>query len=383
MAKPSRWVLGARVWGTGCRLFSCVRGASSAELAVKAYLGSIADEVEPTRVRRRTLLKWSLTRSRETSLGSPRWILCDENAGKAISAHELLGITLHVTNPAECPRSVRLRLMAVFCSLYSARRREVALAQLHSRCFVKWRLRYLPESEVFLWNPSRLTHYAVGLREKRVAVYHLNCVYPRVPHTRWAFGSFLSLKVLSYGPHVNAVVVGPRLVVVAEKPRFVLCPSKLAVADWVETERCLLELGEWIRNKTGFPVWVFFHPNDRRTVGDSSRLRGRLKSQGLILSDDEYRRRVSLSDVSLSALSTIGTELTSRGLTHQVLVNGMPHVSEMPGDWRCRAGSELSARGSALDIRSGLEACASEVVSLLAHKRMTDRFRSSGVRGSN
>ena len=383
MAKPFRCVRGGRSEGMGFRWFSRVQRAASAELAVKGYLASIADYVDPTRARRRTLVKWSLTRSRQTSFGSPRWILCDANAGKATSVHELLGITLAVANPAQCPRSVRLRLIALFCSLYPERRRDVALAQLHSRCFVEWRLKYVPESEVFVWNPSGLMHYAVAFREARVAVYHLNCAYPKLPHARWVFGSALSLEVLSYNSNVSLVVVGPRLAVVDEKPRVVLCPSKLAVADRVGTEQFLLELGEWIRVKFGFPVWVFFHPNDRRAIVDSSFLRGRMQSQGLILSEDEYESRVSHSDVSLSALSTIGTELTSRGLAHQVLVSGMPHVAEMRGDWRCRAGAILSARGSALNIRPGLEACASEVVSLLAHKRMTDRFRSSGVRGPN
>lgn len=355
----------------------------SVESAARSYLETISDYVLPVSIRRRTLFRWALIPSRHELRGSFRWILCDENAGKAISAHELLGISLAVVNPTQCPRSARLRALALLYILCSKPRREIAWAQLLSKAFIQFRYRQCPESQVFLWNPFHLIHYAVAFREARVAVYHLNCAYPRVPHARWVFGSALSLKVLSYGPHVSLVVVGPKLTRVEEKPRLVLCPSKLAVVDQVETERFLLDLGEWTRVKYGFPVWVFLHPNDRRAVGESAFLRSRLQSQGLTLSEERYESRVSHSDVSISALSTLGTELISRGLAHHVLVQGTPHAVEIRGDWRGGAGTALSASGSVVDIRFGLEACATEVVSLLAQNRSKDGLTGPGLNRGN
>ena len=341
--------------------------------ALQPYLKVVQHEVVSRPPSRALLVRWVLSPARVRGSLEPThgWIVCDENSGKANSAIELLGVKMIAVNPMDCPRSRTLRMIALRGLFYSSKRREVLWASLVSSSFCTWYTKYHSlNGRVFLWNPYHLIHYAVAARGAVTASYHLTCGYPRLPSVTFVFGSELGLKVLGYGSSVQSVIVGPRVnrLFQCDRPsagRLVICLSKFEIQRTCPSERFLLLVAEEVNRSMSAEVVVYLHPNDLREPSQLEIAEKELAARGMKGSRAGYLNEVCAGDVSLSAMSTIGIELVSRGMTHRVVAVGDPHQSEIHGDWRFRGLGELVARGAVFDMRAGVSAIADRLVALL------------------
>lgn len=303
---------------------------------------------------RRRLLFWALFEKPSVHLTSG-WVLFDGNLGKVESIRLLIGKRVEAVDPSRLPRSIRHRLSALVLLFYLPRRREIGWAVLLAEVVADALRR--PDGvhvKVFLWNPYFLWQYAISDWVGADVTYHLSCAYPRLRNVRNVLASRTTLDIMQYPPVVGKAVVGLPLRL-GSTGSLSLFLSKLSVTQLSPTEQFMIDVARELTKRFGKQINLYPHPNDVRDENTLEEIQNRFEHLGLRVCPVEPATGFVADSVSVSAVSSVGLEMTGRVHAHFVVVNGAPHVPELSGDWRERAEKHLRARGWVLDASRGVD----------------------------
>jgi len=303
---------------------------------------------------RRRLLFWALLEKPSVHLTSG-WVLFDGNLGKVESVRLLIGKRVEGIDPSRLPRLIRHRFSALLLLFHLPQRREIGWAVLLAKVVAE----ALRRSDgihvkVFLWNPYFLWQYAISDWVGADAAYHLSCAYPSLRNVRNVLASRTTLDIMQYPPGVGKAVVGLPLRH-DSTGSLNLFLSKSSIIQLCPTEQFMIELAQELTKSFGKQVNLYPHPNDVRDESTMEYMRNKFEPLGLRVCPVEPSTGYVADSVSLSAVSSVGLEMTGRVHAHFVVVNGAPHVPELSGDWRERAEKHLRARGWVLDASRGVD----------------------------
>ena len=295
------WVISPKVWESG----------------VRSRLGTI---------------RVALSRSGSNEeLPAEPLLLVDHNSSKMPHAERVFGSAVSLVNPLAMRHRWRWRMLLLLACLLPVRARGVAFALVHATNL----LDHLHLGQkVVLWNPYTLLQFAVDERVGSEAAYHLTASYPALRRVRRAHGCSLALDVLGYDKPKRVETLQPWAFERSD-PVLVIYLSHLNEVPRHDAELSLLAATRAWREQTAAPIEIFIHYIDRGTAVNDSRHRWFFDEFGDLVSNRDSLTSSSRSQISLSALSTIGLDLLSMDIAHFV-VTPEPPGNELDEAWQAR-----------------------------------------------
>ena len=243
-------------------------------------------------------------------------VLIDHNLNKVHHAERVFGSAVTLMNPLDLRHRWHWRALLIVTCALPGRARGVATTLIHASNL----RRYLrPGQKVVLWNPDTLLQFAVDERVGTESVYHLAAGYPALRRVVNAHGCSVTLELIGYQEPRRVEALQPWYFGRSD-PVLVFYLSKLEEVTRHASELGLLEaVREW-RRKTLAPIEIFIHYTDRGSARNDPRHRWFFDEFGELVSDRNSLESSSSSQISLSALSTIGLDLLSMDIAHFVVV---------------------------------------------------------------
>ena len=258
-------------------------------------------------------------------------LLIDHNSGKVPHAERVFGSAVNLVNPLAMRHRWRWRTLLLLACLLPDRARGVVTALVH---VTNLRDHLHLGQKVVLWNPYTLLQFAVDERVGSEASYHLTASYPALRRVRRAHGCSLALDVLGYDKPKRVETLQPWTFERSD-PVLVIYLSHLNEVPRHDAELSLLAAARAWMNQTVAPIEIFIHYIDRGTAVNDSRYRWFFDEFGDLVSNRDSLTSSSRSQISLSALSTIGLDLLSMDIAHFV-VTPEPTGSEPDEAWQAR-----------------------------------------------
>ena len=275
-------------------------------------------------------IRFSMRRSGPKVPAAPV-LLIDHNPSKIPHAERVFGSPVTLVNPLTIRHRLRWRSLLAIACLLPFRARGVAMALAHAA-----NLRHYihPDQEVVLWNPYTLLQFAVDERAGSEAAYHLSASYPALRQVRRAYGCAVALEVLGYDKSKRVETLQP-WTFQRQDPALVIYLSQLDDVPRRDSELSLLAAVRAWREQTLTPIEIFIHYIDRGAAVNDPRHRWFFDEFGDLVSDRDSLTSSSRSQISLSALSTIGLDLLSMNIAHFV-VAPEPFGNEPRDGWQSR-----------------------------------------------
>ena len=258
-------------------------------------------------------------------------LLIDHNSGKVPHAERVFGSPVSLANPLVMRHRWRWRTLLLLACLLPVRARGVASALVHA---TNLRDHLHLGQKVVLWNPYTLLQFAVDERVGSEASYHLSASYPALRQVRRAHGCSLALDVLGYEQPKRVETLQPWAFERSD-PVLVIYLSHLNEVPRHDGELSLLAAVRAWRERTLAPIEIFIHYINRGTAVNDPQYRWFFDEFGDLVSDRDSLAWSSSSQISLSALSTIGLDLLSMDIAHFV-VAPEPSSSEPDEAWQAR-----------------------------------------------
>lgn len=297
------------------------------------FLWAISPDTWESGVRsRRGTIRAAVARSRPDPVFSEGAVLLiDHNSGKAEHAERVFGSAVSLINPLDVRHRLHWRALLIASCALPGRVRVVATSLIHAS-----NLRHYlrPRQNIVLWNPYTLLHFAVDERVGSDATYHLNASYPALRRVRRAYGCSTALDILGYEESRRVETLQPWNFR-RNDPVLVIYLSQLDEVSRHHSELSLLAAARAWREQTAAPIEIFIHYTNRGTAVNDPRHRWFFDEFGDLVSDRDSLKYSSTSQISLSALSTIGLDLMSMEIAHFVVLPRGPG-SEPSDDWRLR-----------------------------------------------
>lgn len=258
-------------------------------------------------------------------------VLVDSNPNKGAHAERVFGRPMVIVDPVAIRHNLRWRVALLLTCMLPTRARAVVVALVHARNLSG---RLMPEQRVYLWNPYTLMQFAVSEVLEVEATYHLDASYPRLRAVGQAHGCQVALDLLGYAADERVHTLQPWNLT-RDEPVLVVYLSKLDEMQRHRSELRLLDAVRAWRDLTTAPIEIYIHYTDRQTARQEPLHAEFFDEFGDLVSDENSLDRLSSSQISVSALSTIGLDLLSMDIAHFVMTPNDP-LTEPFGVWRNR-----------------------------------------------
>ena len=313
------------------------------------FLWAAAPAVWESGVRGRLgTIRQAMTRSkRNQGFAEDAVLLIDHNPSKVEHAERVFGSAVILANPLDLRHRLRARALLIAACVLPQRARGVATTLIHAS-----NLRYhlQPGQTVVLWNPYTLLQFAVDERVGTESAYHLDASYPALRRVQKAHGCSVALDLIGYEQSKWVLALQPWSLDRTD-PVLVVYLSKLEEVTRHVSELSLLDAVRAWRSQTLVPIEIFIHYTDRGTARNDPQHRWFFDEFGEFVSDRDSLESSSTSQISLSALSTIGLDLLSMDIAHFVVVP-QGAGSEPYDGWRSRLDS---SRTDVLQVGDGVD----------------------------
>jgi len=313
------------------------------------FLWAAAPAVWESGVRGRLgTIRQAMTRSkRNQGFAEDAVLLIDHNPSKVEHAERVFGSAVILANPLDLRHRLRARALLIAACVLPQRARGVATTLIHAS-----NLRYhlQPGQTVVLWNPYTLLQFAVDERVGTESAYHLDASYPALRRVQKAHGCSVALDLIGYEQSKWVLALQPWSLDRTD-PVLVVYLSKLEEVTRHVSELSLLDAVRAWKSQTLVPIEIFIHYTDRGTARNDPQHRWFFDEFGEFVSDRDSLESSSTSQVSLSALSTIGLDLLSMDIAHFVVVP-QGAGSEPYDGWRSRLDS---SRTDVLRVGDGVD----------------------------
>ena len=299
------------------------------------------------RSRRRTI--WEAITRTKSPQGIPAgaMLLVDHNPSKVQHAERVFGSAVTLVNPLALAHRLHLRALLIGACALPGRARGIATSLIHACNF---RHHVQPGQTIVLWNPYTLLQFAVDERVGTESAYHLDASYPALRRVKKAHGCSVALNLIGYEQSKWVLALQPWSLDRTD-PVLVVYLSKLEEVIRHASELTLLEAVRAWRSQTLAPIEIFIHYTDRVTARNDPQHRWFFDEFGELVSDRDSLDSSSTSQISLSALSTIGMDLLSMDIAHFVVVP-QGAGSEPYDGWRSRLDS---SRTDVLRVGDGVD----------------------------
>jgi len=313
------------------------------------FLWAAAPAVWESGVRGRLgTIRQAMTRSkRNQGFVEDAVLLIDHNPSKVEHAERVFGSAVILANPLDLRHRLRARALLIAACVLPQRARGVATTLIHAS-----NLRYhlQPGQTVVLWNPYTLLQFAVDERVGTESAYHLDASYPALRRVQKAHGCSVALDLIGYEQSKWVLALQPWSLDRTD-PVLVVYLSKLEEVTRHVSELSLLDAVRAWKSQTLVPIEIFIHYTDRGTARNDPQHRWFFDEFGEFVSDRDSLESSSTSQISLSALSTIGLDLLSMDIAHFIVVP-QGAGSEPYDGWR----SQLdSSRTDVLRVGDGVD----------------------------
>jgi len=258
-------------------------------------------------------------------------VLVDSNPNKVPHAERVFGRPMVIVDPVTIRHTMRWRVALLLTCMLPTRSRAVVVAIVHAHNLSG---RLTPEQRVYLWNPYTLMQFAVSEVLAVEATYHLNAGYPRLRAVGRAHGCQVALDLLGYAADERVNTLQPWSLT-RDEPVLVVYLSKLDEMQRHRSELRLLDAVRAWRDMTAVPIEIYIHYTDRQTARQEPRHAKFFDEFGDLVRDENSLDRLSSSQISISALSTIGLDLLSMDIAHFVMTPN-DSSSEAVGVWQSR-----------------------------------------------
>jgi hypothetical protein len=313
------------------------------------FLWAAAPAVWESGVRGRLgTIRQAMTRSkRNQGFAEDAVLLIDHNPSKVEHAERVFGSAVILANPLDLRHRLRARALLIAACVLPQRARGVATTLIHAS-----NLRYhlQPGQTIVLWNPYTLLQFAVDERVGTESAYHLDASYPALRRVQKAHGCSVALDLIGYEQSKWVLALQPWSLDRTD-PVLVVYLSKLEEVTRHVSELSLLDAVRAWKSQTLVPIEIFIHYTDRGTARNDPQHRWFFDEFGEFVSDRDSLESSSTSQVSLSALSTIGLDLLSMDIAHFVVVP-QGAGSEPYDGWRSRLDS---SRTDVLRVDDGVD----------------------------
>ena len=313
------------------------------------FLWAAAPAVWESGVRGRLgTIRQAITRSkRNHGFAEGAVLLIDHNPSKVQHAERVFGSSVSLVNPLALPHRLLWRALLIAACALPGRARSVATTLIHAS---NLRHHLQPGQKVVLWNPYTLLQFAVDERVGTESAYHLDASYPALRRVKKAHGCSVALNLIGYEQSKWVLALQPWSLDRTD-PVLVVYLSKLEEVIRHASELTLLEAVRAWRSQTLAPIEIFIHYTDRVTARNDPQHRWFFDEFGELVSDRDSLDSSSTSQISLSALSTIGLDLLSMDIAHFVVVP-QGAGSEPYDGWRSRLDS---SRTDVLRVGDGVD----------------------------
>ncbi len=297
------------------------------------FLWAAAPAVWESGVRGRLgTIRQAITRSkRNHGFAEGAVLLIDHNPSKVQHAERVFGSAVSLVNPLALPHRLLWRALLIAACALPGRARSVATTLIHAS---NLRHHLQPGQKIVLWNPYTLLQFAVDERVGTESAYHLDASYPALRRVKKAHGCSVALNLIGYEQSKWVLALQPWSLDRTD-PVLVVYLSKLEEVIRHASELTLLEAVRAWRSQTLAPIEIFIHYTDRVTARNDPQHRWFFDEFGELVSDRDSLESSSTSQISLSALSTIGLDLLSMDIAHFVVVP-QGAGSEPYDGWRSR-----------------------------------------------
>ena len=313
------------------------------------FLWAAAPTVWESGVRGRLgTIRQAMTRSkRNQGFAEGAVLLIDHNPSKVQHAERVFGSAVSLVNPLALPHRLHWRALLITACALPGRARSVATTLIHAS---NLRHHLQPGQKVVLWNPYTLLQFAVDERVGTESAYHLDASYPALRRVQKAHGCSVALDLIGYEQSKWVLALQPWSLDRTD-PVLVVYLSKLEEVTRHLSELSLLDAVRAWKSQTLVPIEIFIHYTDRGTARNDPQHRWFFDEFGEFVSDRDSLESSSTSQISLSALSTIGLDLLSMDIAHFVVVP-QGAGSEPYDGWR----SQLdSSRTDVLRVGDGVD----------------------------
>ena len=282
------------------------------------FLWTISAAMWETGVRSRRRTIWEAITRTKSPQGIPAgaMLLVDHNPSKVQHAERVFGSAVTLVNPLALAHRLHLRALLIGACALPGRARGIATSLIHACNF---RHHVQPGQTIVLWNPYTLLQFAVDERVGAESAYHLDASYPALRRVQSAYGCSVALDLIGYKESKHVMALQPWSFDRSE-PVLVVYLSKLDEMIRHASELTLLDAVRAWRNHTVAPIEIFIHYTDRGTAVNDPRYGWFFDEFGDLVSDRDSLESSSRSQISLSALSTIGLDLLSMDIAHFVVV---------------------------------------------------------------
>lgn len=281
------------------------------------FLWTISPAMWETGVRSRRRTIWEAITRTKSPQGIPAgaMLLVDHNPSKVQHAERVFGSAVTLVNPLDLRHRLRARALLIAACVLPQRARGVATTLIHAS-----NLRYhlQPGQTVVLWNPYTLLQFAVDERVGTDSAYHLNASYPALRRVQKAHGCSVALDLIGYEQSKWVLALQPWSLDRTD-PVLVVYLSQLEEVTRHVSELSLLDAVRAWKSETLVPIEIFIHYTDRGTARNDPQHRWFFDEFGEFVSDQDSLESSSTSQISLSALSTIGLDLLSMDIAHFVV----------------------------------------------------------------
>jgi len=259
----------------------------------------------------------------------------------------VFGSAVSLINPLALPHRLHWRALLIAACALPGRARSVATTLIHAS---NLRHHLQPGQKVVLWNPYTLLQFAVDERVGTESAYHLDASYPALRRVQKAHGCSVALDLIGYEQSKWVLALQPWSLDRTD-PVLVVYLSKLEEVTRHVSELSLLDAVRAWKSQTLVPIEIFIHYTDRGTARNDPQHRWFFDEFGEFVSDRDSLESSSTSQISLSALSTIGLDLLSMDIAHFVVVP-QGAGSEPYDGWRSRLDS---SRTDVLRVGDGVD----------------------------
>ena len=281
------------------------------------FLWTISPAIWETGVRSRRRTIWEAITHTKSPQAIPAgaMLLVDHNPSKVHHAERVFGSAVTLVNPLALAHRLYFRALLIAACALPGRARGVATTLIHAS-----NLRHHLQSgqKVVLWNPYTLLQFAVDERVGTDSAYHLNASYPALRRVSKAHGCSVALDLIGYEQSKWILALQPWSLDRTD-PVLVVYLSQLKEVTRHVSELSLLDAVRAWKSETLVPIEIFIHYTDRGTARNDPQHRWFFDEFGEFVSDQDSLESSSTSQISLSALSTIGLDLLSMDIAHFVV----------------------------------------------------------------
>ena len=297
------------------------------------FLWTISPAMWETGVRSRRRTIWEAITRTKSPQGIPAgaMLLVDHNPSKVQHAERVFGSAVTLVNPLALAHRLLWRALLIGACALPGRARGVATSLIHACNF---RHHVQPGQTIVLWNPYTLLQFAVDERVGTESAYHLDASYPALRRVQSAYGCSVALDLIGYEESKHVMALQPWSFDRCE-PVLVVYLSKLDEMIRHASELALLDAVRAWRSQTLAPIEIFIHYTDRVTARNDPQHRWFFDEFGELVSDRDSLESSSTSQISLSALSTIGLDLLSMDIAHFVIAPE-PSGNGLDEGWQTR-----------------------------------------------